>query len=285
MRKNISVWVNIGIVSILLLSGSGLSAQTRGFPFQIFIAPEERTSVQDNWKGFRQEYQEKDSNSLLLILPDSAALSLTATALLQHFRAQSFLSVSIDSLFITTSGGSANLHLGPPMRWLRLRPGVETDAAWLQAAGFREKLFTDKPLRYDALLSLEQKLLVQAENTGFPFATIRLDSIDIGADGAVSAVLQVKRDRFITYKALKIKGDIKLPAAYLPNYLGLKVGSPYSRAQVLRLREQLSTLPFIEIAGNPTVTFTGNEATVNLFLQKKTRRAFRFHHRHFAATE
>ena len=41
-------------------------------------------------------------------------------------------------------------------------------------------------------------------------------------------------------------------------YLGLKPGSPYSRAQVLRLRDQLRTLLFLETTGNPTVSFAGN---------------------------
>jgi len=174
------------------------------------------------------------------------------------------------------------------MRWLRLRPANADDDDWLRAAGFREKLFTEKPLRYDALLALEQAVLEQAENNGYPFAQVWLDSIQMHPDGGVSAVLQIEHGRFFTFKQLKINGDLKLPAAFLPNYLGLKTGDPYNRAQVLRLREQLRTLLFVEMAGNPTVTFTGiptgdgsarpkpadGEATVNLFLQKK--RASRF---------
>ncbi|MBK8192003.1 MAG: hypothetical protein IPK76_01825 [Lewinellaceae bacterium] len=73
---------------------------------------------------------------------------------------------------------------------------------------------------------------------------------------------------------MKINGDVKLPPAFLPNYLGLKSGGAYSRALVLRIREQLRSLLFVESTGNPTVTFSDTEATVNLFLQKK--RASRF---------
>ena len=39
--------------------------------------------------------------------------------------------------------------------------------AWLEAAGFRSKFFSEKPLRYDALLALERAVLEQAENGDF----------------------------------------------------------------------------------------------------------------------
>ncbi len=160
------------------------------------------------------------------------------------------------------------------MRWVQLRTSSTDHDDWLQSAGFRAKNFTGKPLHYDALLALERAVLEQAENHGYPFANVALDSILLTDSGYVSAILQVLPGQFITFKGIKVVGDVQLPAAYLPNYLGLRSGSVYSRARVLRLRDQLRTLLFVDMTSNPSVTFAGQEATVNLFLQKK--RASRF---------
>jgi outer membrane protein assembly factor BamA len=160
------------------------------------------------------------------------------------------------------------------MRWLRLRPARAADERWLSAAGFREQLFREKPLRHSTLLDLERAVLEQAENSGYPFAQVFLDSVRVGADGGVSALLRLEPNRFFVLNQVNLKGDLRLPRAFLPRYLGLRKGEPYSRAKFLRLREQLRTLLFVEPNGNPSVTFSGGEANINLFLQKK--RASRF---------
>ncbi len=160
------------------------------------------------------------------------------------------------------------------MYWLQLRPASATANRWLDAAGFREKLFTGKPLHYDVLLRIERQILEQAENNGYPFAAVRLDSIQVQPDGGVSAVLQIDRGPLIRFGEIRINGDLRLPKAYLPQYLGLRPGAPYSHARVLRTRDRLKTLLFTETLASPTVTFSGDKARVNLFLQQK--RASRF---------
>ncbi|MCB9332582.1 MAG: BamA/TamA family outer membrane protein [Lewinellaceae bacterium] len=204
-----------------------------------------------------------------------SGLDSAAHTLLGHLRANAYLAASLDSLtYLNDSLATARLYLGPPMRWVRLEAAANGNQRWLEASGFREKLFTDKPLRYDVLLRLEQQLLQQAENTGYPFASVRLDSVQVLGDGGVSAQILVDPGRFFTFTDLKIAGNLRLPKSYLPQYLGLHPGSPYSHARVLRIRQRLNTLLFVETLANPTVTFAGNEARVNLFLQKK--RASRF---------
>lgn len=264
------------LYGLALMLAHGPALAQRPFALRLTSAGTEYPDVLKSLRGFPLKPVETVAPTIVLTLPDSAAPSRTCTDLLQFLRAQTYLSASIDSLQISKGSAAAFLHLGPAMHWIRLKPTTASDHGWLEAAGFREKLFTGKPLRYDVFLNTERHLLEYAENNGFPFATVRLDSIDVGADGAVSAVLLVDRKQYFTFKGLKLNGDIKLPPAFLPNYLGLQAGAPYSRAKVLKIRDQLRTLPYIEISGNPSVTFAGNEATVNLFLQKKKAGRFDF---------
>jgi outer membrane protein assembly factor BamA len=283
--KKGQVRITLLLSLFLLFPFSFLFSQTT---FRLHISPSEQEVFSEKIKDFRLKPIEKQTGIAEFQLPDSAALVPLCHDLLQHFRQKSFLAVSIDSLEQSAirNQQSAILHLGPEMRWIQLRPANSDNEDWFDAARFREKLFSEKPFRHDELLRLEEAILQQAENNGYPFAQIWLDSVEVRPDGGVSAVLQIERGRFFVFKQLKINGDLKLPAAFLPNYLGLKPGDPYSRAQVLRIRDQMRTLLFLETTGNPTVTFAGNpaganpsgegEAMVNLFLQKKKASRFDF---------
>ncbi len=258
-----------------------LSAQpTRA---QLVIAQTEQSAFWGNIKGFKPQPFENQGPTATFPIDSLLSPDSIYGRLLVHFRQKSFLLASIDKTEPPTPNQAVRqvLTLGPAMHWVSLRPGdnFENDN-WLTSAGFRKERFENKPLRHDEVLKLQEKLLEQAENNGYPFASVWLDSVVVQADGSVSAVLQLERNRFFTFKTLKLHGDLKLPKPFLSNYLGIKPGMPYSRTRVLRLRDQLRSLLFLEPTSNPTVTFSGNpagetgEATINLFLQKK--RASRF---------
>ncbi|MDO8368059.1 MAG: hypothetical protein Q7T20_14755, partial [Saprospiraceae bacterium] len=283
----------------LALTVFGLSAQTTALSFVLDAS--EQNVFWENIQDFKPHPIENQGDTATFFIQKLTSADSFYVSLLSHFREKTYLLVSIDQSPITNppitnppahqSTSPPILSLGPAMRWVSLRPGAGFgDETWLSAAGYKPKTFTEKPLRHEAVLKLEQAVLEQAENNGYPFAMVWLDSVEVQENGSVSAVLQMDRKRFFAFKPLRINGDVKLPKAFLPNYLGIKSGTPYSRARVLRLREQLRSLIFLETTANPTITFAGGpnpaqgfynstgtepgEATINLFLKKK--RASRF---------
>jgi outer membrane protein assembly factor BamA len=257
----------LGLILALPLQAQGV--------LQLRITNEDRAVFWDKIKGFEEKTPINEGGTALFRLATPKALDSLCRALLAHFQAKSFLSASIDSL--QTYGdtlATAQFWLGPSMQWIQLRLADPQNEAWAKAAGYRRALFSGKNFHYDQVVQLKQRMLEQAENNGYPFASVWLDSISVQADGGVGAVLQVERKRYFAFRGLKMVGDVQLPKYFLPNYLGLRAGAPYSRERVLRLRDQLQTLLFLETTSNPSVSFSGNDATVNLFLQKK--RASRF---------
>jgi len=241
---------------------------------RLAVAATDRPAFTEAVKDFPFKAIDNQPDTVSFFWPDTSSYRFVCGALLRHLQARSYLSASLDSLQPVGADVRAQLYLGPAMQWVQLRTSMAGHDDWLLSAGYRAKNFSQKPLHYDALLKLERAVLEQAENNGYPFARVFLDSVELTDSGRVSAVLQVQPGQLITFKGIKIVGDVQLPAAYLPNYLGLRPGSVYSRARVLRLRDQLRTLLFVDMTSNPSVTFAGQEATVNLFLQKK--RASRF---------
>lgn len=251
------------LLTLLPLCGSG---QT----LRLYVAPADRVAFERLTRDLSPHPQPLEGDTFLLPASDSSK-----QALLNRLRENAYLAASLDHWSpVNDSTAAADLYLGPALYWVQLRPASAESNRWLDAAGFREKLFTGKPVHYQTFLRQEKAVLEQAENNGYPFASVRLDSVQIQADGGVSAQLTIDRGAFFTIKTVSVKGNLRLPKAYLPQYLGLRNGSPYSRAKVLRIRDRLNTLLFIESIANPTVTFGGSEAQINLFLQKK--RASRF---------
>ncbi len=298
------------VLLVCALHTSSLFAQTQVVQFTLDSS--EQGAFWDGIREFKPQPLEHQGDTLRFLLPNQSSRDSFCLLLLNHFRQRSYLLASIDPdsshqspvtnppvtsppitnppvtnppvtnppIHQSTIQPVNQLHLGPAMRWVSLHPGESFSGdRWLSFAEFRTKLLNGKPLHYQTVLKLEQAILEHAENNGYPFAQVWLDSVVV--DGReVSAVLQVEKNRFFVYKGLKIHGEVKLPKAFMPNYLGIKIGAPYNRAQVLRLRDQLRSLVFVESTSNPSVTFSGDptarngDATVNLFLQKK--RASRF---------
>jgi len=272
-------WRETWFAVVCLCFTVAASAQESQITFQLDSS--EQHVFWDKLADFRPKALEKQGLLATFPIDSPSTAQSVATVLLQHFRQKSFLLASLDGPLSLGPDQPVSLYLGPAMHWVSLRPGAGLEKErWLAAAGFREQQFAGKPFRHEAVLKLEQTLLEQAENNGYPFATVWLDSVHIAPDGAISAVLQVDKKRFVVFKQFKITGDVKLPPSFLPNYLGYKAGAPYSRARVLRLRDQLRSLLFLEPTANPIVTFASlpdsetGEASINLFLQKK--RASRF---------
>lgn len=184
----------------------------------------------------------------------------------------SYLEASVDRLERQDSTFLAWLRLGPAYEWVRLENG-NVPPQMLDASGFRERLYRKRPFRMKKLRQLQEGLLDYAENHGYPFAQVWLDRIQV-ENGKVSAQLHMERGPLILVETVNISGDADINAAYLENYLGIAEGEPYDNQRVLRIRNRIRELPFLTLKKDPSVTFVGNKARVEVELAKK--RASRF---------
>lgn len=213
-------------------------------------------------------------DTLLVGAADSAALRTALGQALTRWHEDAYLLASVDDwTALSDSVAGAHLHLGPHFRWVQLRL-PEADLRWLDALGLRERPSEGEPLRPEQLVRWQRALLERAENRGYPFASVRLDSVQLLPDGGASAMLTLTRGPFMAFAEPKVNGNLRVSPRYLSQFLGIKPGAPYSRERVLRVPDRLRTLLFAQQTEPPSVSFSGNEARLNLFLEK--RRASRF---------
>ncbi len=214
-----------------------------------------------------------------------------------QLHAQAYLEASIDSTARHDSTLTAWLHVGPAYEWASITNG-NVDRDFLDRSGFRVKLYAGKPLLFTDIQKMQERLLEQAENNGFPFAKVWLDSLEFGSSAVprprsglavpnhqspitnhqspVTARLYLEKGPLVRFDSLTVEGDAKISKNYLRQYLGIHEGEPYSRQKVLKIRQRVRELPFLQEKKNALVTFRDGSANLRLFLEKKKASRFDF---------
>lgn len=192
-------------------------------------------------------------------------------------RAEAYWEASVDTLYRSDSlHYFALLHRGPQYRWASLVPDDNISTTWLRRAGYRSKLFRNKPFYHTDWMLMQDSLTVAAASDGFPFAVARLDSIQWAQPGLLSAQLKLDRGPLITFAAPEVPENAQIKADFLSRYLGISAGSVYDERLVRRVGERLRQLPYLRLKANPTVTFRDKQAVVNLPVERKPASQFDF---------
>ncbi len=178
-----------------------------------------------------------------------------------------YLTAVYDSLIKDTINMNAYLNFGTQYKWAHLKKG-NADEGVLSEIGFREKLYSNKPIYFKNVKRVQEKLIVYYENNGFPFASVKLDSIDI-TDGKMSTQLNLTKNAEEKIDSVVIKGNAKIAPVYMYNYLGIRPGSRYNEAQLKKVNTRIAELSFVRASKPATVTFTDKFNKLILHLEKK----------------
>ena len=203
---------------------------------------------------------------------DSFAVFRELESIIFQLQSKAYLEASVDTISLQDSIVVALLHIGRTYKWKELKNG-NIPANFLKKIGFREKLFNEKKFSATQINRIKNQLLEKAENNGFPFARVWLDDFK-AQNQQISAALYMDKGPLTLLDSLNIKGDASISKNYLSHYLGLKTGEVYNKDRIIRSRERLKELAFIQPIRDPNIQFREDKAMVNLYINKK--RASRF---------
>jgi outer membrane protein assembly factor BamA len=153
---------------------------------------------------------------------------------------------------------------GRQFNWLRFSPG-NVSPALMESLGFNPGFWNGQPVFYSQLAKLMQALLDHYANRGHPFATVRLDSLIIGADG-VTGTLNLVKNKVFYFDSINIVSTVAISPAFLKRHLEIRDGQLYDQSKVDAIPERIRALNFIRLDQSPTVRFQGNRAILNLYL-------------------
>ncbi len=178
-----------------------------------------------------------------------------------------YLAAQYDSLKEDSTRLTAYLNLGDRYKWANLKHG-NVDEGVLSQIGFREKLYRNKPVYFKDVKRVQEELIRFYENNGYPFASVKLDSIVISGP-ELSAVLKLTKNKLEKIDSVLIKGNAKIAKIYLYNYLGVKPGSLYNESQLIKINTRLAELPFVRATRSANIIFSDRYNKLYLYLEKK----------------
>ena len=143
----------------------------------------------------------------------------------------------------------------------------------LRKANINIKRLKRKPYSPRRVGNAFNKTLNYLENNGFPFAEIRLDSVDL-LDNNLQAKLKIDKGPLVLFDSLNLLGDLKIRETCIANYTGIKEGSPYNEKAIRNAGLQLEQNQFVSVWRPLEVRFDNEKTEVTLFLN--TKRASRF---------
>ena len=182
--------------------------------------------------------------------------------------AKGYPAASVDSTWVMDSLTThVLLYTGPRYKWVALTP-VNIEANALDAAGYNQQWFLEKLFNIVQLQRLTQKLLKYYEDSGYPFASVYLDSIRLAGNNMNA---QLKADKGVLYHvdSLRIIGKFKISKKFLQNFLLIPNGSSYNKEKLAQVDKKLLQLPYMVATQPSSVTMLGTGSILNLFLEPR----------------
>jgi outer membrane protein assembly factor BamA len=246
-----SVWF------ILMIPVSSFS-QSKNFPLNIILID----SVHgEEYNKIKKQLSDKKN------FTDSFSVKKELQQAILKLNNSGYLAASFDEIKFDSSSYTAKLFLGNRYQWASLSKG-NVDEGFISGTGFRLKLYQGKPFRYQQVKKLQENILVNCENNGYPFASIKLDSISVD-DDSIKATLNLDKNKLITIDSVSLRGTAKIAPVYIYNYIGIKPGDIYNEALVKRISNRLRELAFVAEAKPYEIIFDDKETRLLLYLEGK----------------
>ena len=178
-----------------------------------------------------------------------------------------YLAATIDTVgYGKDSILEAYINCGSKYRWVRLSKG-NVGENLLDKTGFKEKFYIDEDFSYKDIQKLERQIIDYSENHGYPFASIKLDSIILN-DSLIQAALVYAPGPYIVFDSVTIVGKTHVKKKFLINYLRIFPGQPYSQEKVMAMQKLIQQQPYLKQTQPAEVLFVRKKAKITLHLEE-----------------
>lgn len=187
--------------------------------------------------------------------------------LVPKMQEQGYLAASIDSVTRRNNTITAYVYGGLTYRWAQLTFG-NIPLGMMNDLGITEKDWINKPLSPRKLAVLTEKLLNNADNNGYPFATVSLDSVQV-SQGIVSGKLMLDRGNQVKIDSVVIDGGANISPDFLYTYLGIHPGDAYNESALKSIRKKIADLPYLRESEPWKMEFGLGDNKLKLYLEEK----------------
>lgn len=197
-----------------------------------------------------------------IFISDSLQLSQFHNQLLGELHQMGYLNPYFEKVNQEENSVEWRINTGQKFEWVQVKQG-NLDPVFLVKSGIDLRRFQNKPVNFLDVAGLFEKILSHAENQGFPFAAVSLDSIERD-EHQLSASLNLNYGPIITFDTLQVTGDSKIKPDFLGKFLQIRPGDAYSQKKVDDGIRLVRNLPYLRWSGEPEMSFQNEEATLYL---------------------
>ena len=185
----------------------------------------------------------------------------------QFLQSLGYVTASVDSVWYDSLWARVALFIGDRYEWAQLNvDGVDPNV--LQAVGWRGRVFSGKAMDFSQVNIWQEKILNYMENTGYPFAKVELDSLQVDGE-KVSARLRLEKGPSYKVDSIRVLGDTKISNEFLQRYLEIRNGSLYNKEKLLRVSSRIRELTYVEEEYPPRLVWLGTGSVLELYLKPK----------------
>jgi outer membrane protein assembly factor BamA len=196
---------------------------------------------------------------------DSGAREQYLQSVLKTFQQKGYWRASLqgrkavqDTLFVT-------LLAGEPVVWKSLQKGNVEDIFLTKVS---LKSLKNKVFDYPQWQNIAQKIVENAENRGYPFAKVFLDSLTIEEGNQISATINLQKGFFVVWDTIGIVGNLKIRRTFLERYLRIRKDTPFSQENLQKAERLLKNLGFVKIVKPSQVVFESQKAKPIFYLNQ-----------------
>jgi len=161
---------------------------------------------------------------------------------------------------------SVDFYKGKQFKWANLKKGNIPEQL-LSGVGYKEKFYQKKPFNIRQVNELYQNVIEQAQDNGYPFAQIKLDSISIQGIN-IAASLNYQPGPFIAFDSVRVDQSLGIKENWLAAYLGVERGKPFDQSKVDKINAKIENLDFVKSINPPRLLFENEKAVIILDLKK-----------------
>jgi outer membrane protein assembly factor BamA len=118
------------------------------------------------------------------------------------------------------------------------------------------------------LKKVQERILNHMENTGYPFASVAVDSLKFTED-TMYAVLKLDKGPLYKIDSIRNYGNGSISASFLQQYLGIKNGSIYRKEKMQQISQRLRELPYLQEKQAWNLSLLGTGSVLNLYLDTR----------------
>lgn len=152
------------------------------------------------------------------------------------------------------------LQPGNQHYWKAIKQGNVPDDWW--------KKLGAPPLFYSGPYAWMETLVKSMENEGFPFASVRIDSIE-AEDTYLTGVFELDKGPLILWDSLKVSGESRTTQKYLQLYSGLVPGKPFSQKKFESGVRRIRSSPYFQLDSIPYLGFQLKSAVPHFRLKDR----------------